>query len=86
MQGDALTLSAYDVMGVFGKMIADNNSFPSSANALKAAFQASANNFNGVTGIITLNEFGDRSSGIFDFYGVQNNSGIFEWVFVGQSE
>ncbi len=86
IQGDALTLSTYDVMGVFGKMIGDNNNFPSNANALKSAFQSAANNFNGVTGIITLNEFGDRSSGIFDFYGVQNNSGIYEWVFVGQSE
>jgi branched-chain amino acid transport system substrate-binding protein len=86
IQGDALTLSAYDVMGVFGKMIGDNNSFPSNANALKLAFQASANNYNGVTGLITLNENGDRSSGIFDFWGVQNNNGTYEWEFVGQSE
>jgi ABC-type branched-subunit amino acid transport system substrate-binding protein len=86
VQGDALTLCAYDVMSVFGKMVRDYNTVPSSADAKKAAFQASANSFMGATGLITLDENGDRSNGVFDFWGLQNNNGVYEWVFVGQSE
>ena len=86
VQGDALTLCAFDVMSVFGKMVRDYNTVPSSADAKKAAFQASANSFMGATGLISLDANGDRSNGVFDFWGLQNNNGTYEWVFVGQSE
>jgi len=86
VQGDALSLCAYDVMSVFGKMVRDYNTVPSNADAKKAAFQESANSFLGATGIITLDANGDRSNGVFDFWGLQNNNGTYEWVFVGQSE
>ena len=86
VQGDALSLCAYDVMSVFGKMVRDYNTVPSSADAKKAAFQESANSFLGATGIISLDANGDRSNGVFDFWGLQNNNGTYEWVFVGQSE
>jgi branched-chain amino acid transport system substrate-binding protein len=86
VQGDALTLCAYDVMSVFGKMVRDFNTVLSSADAKKAAFQASANSFMGATGLINLDANGDRSNGVFDFWGLQNNNGVYEWVFVAQSE
>ena len=86
VQGDALSLCAYDVMSVFGKMVRDYNTVPSNADAQKAAFQESANSFLGATGIISLDANGDRSNGVFDFWGLQNNNGTYEWVFVGQSE
>lgn len=86
VQGDALSLCAYDVMSVFGKMVRDYNTVPSNADAKKAAFQESANSFLGATGIISLDANGDRSNGVFDFWGLQNNNGTYEWVFVGQSE
>jgi branched-chain amino acid transport system substrate-binding protein len=86
VQGDALSLCAYDVMSVFGKMVRNYNTVPSNADAKKAAFQESANSFLGATGIISLDANGDRSNGVFDFWGLQNNNGTYEWVFVGQSE
>jgi ABC-type branched-subunit amino acid transport system substrate-binding protein len=67
-------------------MVRDYNTVPSNAEAKQSAFQASANSFLGATGLITLDANGDRSNGVFDFWGLQNNNGTYEWVFVGQSE
>lgn len=86
IQGAAATMCAYDIMSVFGKMVRDYNTVPSNAEAKQSAFQASANSFLGATGLITLDANGDRSNGVFDFWGLQNNNGTYEWVFVGQSE
>lgn len=86
IQGDALTLSAYDVMKVFGTMIETGKGLPSTPAALKSAFASASNGHLGTTGIIMLNANGDRANGIFDYYGLKKTGGIFDWYFVGQSE
>jgi branched-chain amino acid transport system substrate-binding protein len=85
-QGDALTLCAYDAMNCLAKMIEDYQGVPKSTEALKSAFLNAAQNFSGITGPIELDANGDRANGTFDFYGLQNNNGSYQWTFVGQSE
>ena len=33
-----------------------------------------------------LNANGDRANGTFDYWGVENNNGVYNWYFVGQSQ
>jgi len=86
VQGDALTLCAYDIMKSFGKSVESFGNVPNSANDLKPWFYNAANLYSGTTGIVELDVNGDRANGTFDFWGLQNNNGNYEWVFVGQSE
>jgi branched-chain amino acid transport system substrate-binding protein len=86
IQGDALTLSAYDVMKVFGSMIETGKGLPNTPTALRSSFAAASNAHIGTTGIIMLNANGDRANGVFDYYGLKKTAGIFDWYFVGQSE
>jgi branched-chain amino acid transport system substrate-binding protein len=85
-EADALTLCSDDIMKVIGKMIEGNCGVPSGAQNLKDKFFDVAIHHNGVTGITALNENGDRENGIFDYWGVQDNGGTFEWYFIGKSE
>jgi ABC-type branched-subunit amino acid transport system substrate-binding protein len=85
-EADALTLCSYDIMNVIGKMIEGNCGVPSGAQNLKDKFFEIAVQHNGVTGITALNENGDRENGIFDYWGVQDNGGSFQWYFIGKSE
>jgi branched-chain amino acid transport system substrate-binding protein len=83
---DALTLCSYDIIHVMAKMIAQNNGLPKGATTLQQQFLNTSNGYAGVTGNIMLNENGDRASGSFDYWGVENNSGTYQWYFVGKSE
>jgi hypothetical protein len=85
-EADALTLCSYDIMNVIGKMIEGNCGVPSGAQNLKDKFFEIAVQHNVVTGITALNENGDRENGIFDYWGVQDNGGSFQWYFIGKSE
>jgi branched-chain amino acid transport system substrate-binding protein len=86
VQGDALTLCAFDIMQTLGKMVESYPGVPSSSTDLQTWFYNSSNSFEGVTGVIELDANGDRANGTFDFWGLQNNNGTYEWIFVGQSE
>jgi len=86
VQGDALTLCAYDVMKSFGNLVESYAGLPSNANDLQSWFYSASNLYSGSTGVIELDANGDRANGTFDFWGMQNNNGNYEWVFVGQSE
>ena len=85
-QADAFTFCSYDIMKVLGKMIEGNCGIPVGAQNLKDKFFEIAVQHNGVTGITALNENGDRENGIFDYWGVQDNGGTYEWYFIGKSE
>jgi len=86
IQSDAYTLAAYDAMHVISKMIEAENGIPSSSASLQSAFFNASNGYSGATGIISLNDNGDRASGSFDYWGIENVNGTYQWVFVGQSE
>jgi len=85
-EADALTLCSYDFMKIIGKMIEENCGVPSGAQNLKDKFFDTAIHHNGATGLIDLNENGDRENVIFDYWGVQDNGGSFQWYFIGKSE
>jgi ABC-type branched-subunit amino acid transport system substrate-binding protein len=84
--GDALTLCAYDIVKVMAKMVTQNFGVPEFAAALRTSFMNASNSYVGVTGPIQLNTNGDRSNGTFDYWGVENNNGVYNWYFVGQSQ
>lgn len=86
IQSDAYTLAAYDAMFVISQMIENEDGIPENANDLKAAFMSASNGYSGATGVITLNDNGDRASGSYDYWGVENVNGVLQYVFVGQSE
>jgi ABC-type branched-subunit amino acid transport system substrate-binding protein len=83
---DAYTLAAYDAMFVISKLVDNETGIPGSAASLQSAFINASNGFSGATGVISLNENGDRSSGSFNYWGLENVNGTYQWVFVGQSE
>ena len=85
-QADALTLASYDIFHVMAKMILLNNGIPQGSVALQQKFLNTSTLFNGVTGTIMLNVNGDRSSGTFDYWGVENTNGAYQWYFIGKSE
>lgn len=86
VHGDALTICAFDIMQTLGKMIESYPGLPSNSTDLQTWFYNSSNSFEGATGVIELDANGDRANGTFDFWGLQNNNGTYEWIFVGQSE
>jgi branched-chain amino acid transport system substrate-binding protein len=86
IQSDAYTLAAYDAMHVISKMIEAEDGIPSSSASLQSAFINASNGYSGATGVISLNENGDRASGSFNYWGLENVNGTYQWVFVGQSE
>lgn len=86
IQGDALTLSSYDIIKVMAKMVGIYAGVPTGNTSLQQAFMTTSNTHYGLTGQITLNNNGDRANGTFDYWGVQNTSGVYSWYFVGQSQ
>jgi branched-chain amino acid transport system substrate-binding protein len=73
-------------MKSFGNLVESYAGLPSNANDLQSWFYSASNLYSGSTGVIELDANGDRANGTFDFWGMQNNNGNYEWVFVGQSE
>lgn len=86
LNGDALTLCAFDVLMAMAKMIESNDGVPNSGAQLRAAFMNASNGYQGATGLVQLNEYGDRANGTFDFWAVELENGNYAWTFVGQSE
>jgi branched-chain amino acid transport system substrate-binding protein len=86
IQSDAYTLAAYDAMYVISKLVENEDGIPGNSVSLQSAFLNASNGYSGATGVISLNDNGDRSSGSFNYWGLENVNGSYQWVFVGQSE
>ena len=83
---DAYALSVYDAVWVIAKTL---SSYPTSINdfsKLKTDFATEANQYYGITGPVVLNANGDREIGTFDYWGITQNAGLFQWSLVGKSE
>jgi branched-chain amino acid transport system substrate-binding protein len=81
-QPDAFALAAYDALQI--AVEAESTVGPDATGpALQSAFAEAAEGYSGITGEITLNDAGDRSTGRFAFYAVCEADGEFEWEKVG---
>ena len=86
MDADAYSLAVYDAVWVIALTIQKQTYDKSDFEAFKSSFMSTANSYNGLTGTMTLNANGDRSTGTFDYYGIVFENNQFIWKFVGKSE
>jgi branched-chain amino acid transport system substrate-binding protein len=84
-QPDAYAIAAYDAMWVLARAVEANNGIPTDAANLRNSFVAQTAQFSGATGSITLNNYGDRANGSFDYWGLQKVNGVYSWKFVKKS-
>ena len=80
---DAFTLAAYDAFWVTiltYAALGDTDNF----EALKQAIVETASSYYGTTGWTALNNAGDRKAYNYDFWGVQEHQGSFQWERVAQ--
>lgn len=82
---DAYGLAVYDAMWVIAKSITENPNTINNFSAFKSTFTNTSNQFNGLTGNLSLNANGDRNSGTFDYYGIVWENNAFVWKLVGKS-
>lgn len=83
---DAFALVAYDAMWTIAYTLEGTNGSTDDFAALKAGFVANANKNTGIVGAEALDEFGDRSNGTFDYFGIVKNSTSYSWQLVGKSD
>jgi branched-chain amino acid transport system substrate-binding protein len=86
MDADAFGVAVYDAMWVIAKTVEANDGVPADIEILKSSFVAQANAYTGATGPTTLDNFGDRASGSFDYWGIVKSGNAFQWSFVGKSD
>lgn len=86
IESEAFTASAFDALKIIAKLVEQQNGIPNTGALLQQAFLNSANGYIGATGLVQLNENGDRVNGFFDFWGIEYINGAYQWVIVGQSE
>ena len=79
---DAFALSTYDGLFVIQRALEDVGDLKNFA-AFKAAFVSEADQYQGITGSLTLNLAGDRANGDFDFWAVRSRNGSYSWVRIG---
>ncbi len=82
---DAYALSVYDAMWVIAKTVSSYTSAQTDFSVLKSAFTNEADQYYGITGPVVLNSNGDREVGSFDYWGIVNNGGVYQWKLVGKS-
>ena len=85
MEPDAYALSVYDAMWVIAKTISSYEAVDKDFSKLKTAFTYEANQFYGITGPVVLNNNGDREIGSFDYWGVVEIGGVYQWKLIGKS-
>ena len=83
---DAYALSVYDAMWVIALAESSFSKYPVGFSTLKSVFQSDADRYYGITGPVILNEAGDRSVGSFDYWGIVNQGGSYQWKLVGRSQ
>ena len=85
IDADAFGIAVYDAMWVIAKTIEASNGVPADLNTLESQFVTQANAYVGATGPTNLDTFGDRASGSFDYWGIENVGGVYKWKLVGKS-
>lgn len=83
---DAFALVAYDAMWTIAYTLEETNGNTTDFAALKAAFVENANKNTGIVGAEALDEFGDRSNGTFDYFGIAKNGTSYVWQLAGKSD
>ena len=82
---DAYGLAVYDAMWVIAKTIVENQQAVNEFNLFKTSFYNTSNAYTGLTGSLSLNANGDRSSGTFDYFGIVFENNVYTWKLVGKS-
>jgi branched-chain amino acid transport system substrate-binding protein len=82
---DAFGLAAYDAawIAALAQLAAGEQA---DWGILRDAVQRTANGYAGITGDIALNAAGDRATGSFDFWAIQEEGGLMRWVRVARYE
>ncbi len=86
IEADAFALAAYDAMWVIAYTLEKTNGSVADFRNLKTVFAQQSNTYIGVTGATALDTFGDRSSGAFDYWGIQKTGTTYTWAVTGTSE
>lgn len=85
LEPDAYALAVYDAMWVIARTVASFEETTVDMSIIKTEFQSQANKFTGMTGPITLNAAGDRTTGAFDYWGLVKDGSTYKWIVVGKS-
>jgi branched-chain amino acid transport system substrate-binding protein len=82
---DAYALAAYDAVWVIARTVESTRTSGNDYTTVKNIFQTESAKYFGITGQTLLNAAGDRSSGVFDYWGITFEAGKYKWVFKGKS-
>lgn len=85
IEPDAYALSVYDAMWILARTISSYPGVLNDFSLMKTSFTHESNQFYGITGPVTLNNFGDRGVGAFDYWGIVKENGKYLWKVVGKS-
>ena len=85
IEPDAYALAAYDAVWVIAKVETAMPSTNMSYDLTKKLFNIESSKYFGITGPLTLNAAGDRSTGSFDYWGIVSERGVYKWKLVGKS-
>lgn len=86
LEADFYAFAAYDALKVMSKLFEINQGSMPAGSLLQMGFYNLSNQSNGATGPLSLDLAGDRSTGVFNYWGLVNNNGVYEWTIVGQSQ
>lgn len=85
LEPDAYALAAYDAVWVIARTVESTRSAGNDYTTVKNIFKTESAKYFGITGQTLLNAAGDRSSGVFDYWGITLEAGKYKWVFKGKS-
>ncbi len=86
IEPDFYAFASYDALMVMAQLIEQKNGFLSNGPGLQQDFYTLCNQSTGTTGPITLDVSGDRSSGVFNYWGLGLDSSGYYWTNFGQSQ
>jgi branched-chain amino acid transport system substrate-binding protein len=86
IEADAFALAAYDAMWVIAHTLETTEGVTTDFSLLKSTIVQQSNQYTGVTGPTTLDTYGDRSTGAFDYWGITKVDSTYKWTLVGKSE
>lgn len=86
VEADAYALSVYDAVWVVALTIANFPEVLNDFSKFKTEFSNQSEQYFGITGPTLLNANGDRAIGSFDYWGIVNENGNFQWKVVGKSQ
>jgi branched-chain amino acid transport system substrate-binding protein len=85
LEPDAYALAAYDAVWVIARTVESMRSSTTDFTTTKNIFKTESNKYFGITGQTVLNAAGDRSIGVFDYWGITLEAGKYKWIFKGKS-